>query len=236
MHDAAVEHTLLIFRRLYDLVCLVVPKDVQEEMQEALDQLENNYSLTLEELEDTMIVFGKKVWPYRKAFVEFALLQEGKVGEKLLRSHLSSKMKKRFDDFIKDGGSLRELHAGRSVNFFTSEERSHLCEALVELAQAIRAQVVHDVHSTRKKEFMDRVLEFSDILEDLEHRLDSLRIMADAEQEHPQLAGEIRDQVRGFELGMCALGPEISYEALCSAPEHFEGRKVHLKKKRPIHK
>jgi hypothetical protein len=231
MHEAAVEHTLNIFKHLYDVVSPVVPNDIQAEMKEALEHVENDYTLSLEQLEDTVIIFGKKVWPYRKAFVEYVLLQEGRIGEKLLRAKLSGGLRKKFDAYIEQGGSLRDLHSGKMAQSFSSEERGELCVGLVELNQEIRQQVVQAVHSTKEQQFMDRVFEFSDILGDLEHRLESLRIMADSEQEHPRLAAEIRDHVRAFELGLCALGPEITYDALCAAPEHFEGRRTHLSKR-----
>ncbi len=231
MHKETIQHTLSIFKQLSDFVSPIVPEDIRKEMSQALEQIENDLSLPLEELEETMIVFGKKVWPYRKAYIELLTLQEGKVGEKFLEGKLSGKMKKKFHDFKKSGGTMRDLHTGRKIDFFDSKERAELCEVLVDLANELRSNTAQAINSTKQKKFVEKVLDFSDILEDLEHRLESLRIMADAEQEHPQLASEIRDHVRAFELGMCALGPELSYEALCSASEHFTGRKEHLKKR-----
>ena len=53
--------------------------------------------------------------------------------------------------------------------------------------------------------------------------------MADDEQEHPELAAEIRSQIRAFEYGLCLLGPAHHYEAVCQAEEHFIGRKEEKK-------
>lgn len=235
MQQEITQHTLAIFKRLYDFVVLVLPSDLKKEMAHALDHFENDVTLSLDELEKTMVVFGKKVWPYRKALLEMIVMQEGQTGEKFLRAKLSRGMKQKFDAFLASGGSLRDLHTGHSINNFSSDEKQELCVALVELSSDIKNHIAQSVHSTRKKDFEKRVNDFTQILKDLETRLDSLRDMADSEQDHPQLAEEIRDQISGFEFGLCALGPEINYEAVCQAKEHFQGRKHYFKKVRVPH-
>ena len=69
-------------------------------------------------------------------------------------------------------------------------------------------------------------------MEKMENQLNILRTMADEEQEHPQLADEIRAQIRGFESGLCFLGPENTFDDLCRLPEHFVGRKIDIKNRR----
>ena len=65
----------------------------------------------------------------------------------------------------------------------------------------------------------------------MENRLNALRLMADMEGEHPELAAEIRDQIRAFEQGFALLGPKVRHDAVCNAEGHFQERKL-LKKMR----
>jgi len=64
---------------------------------------------------------------------------------------------------------------------------------------------------------------------EIEDHLDGLRKMADEEQEHPRLAEEMREQIRGFEYGLCLLGPEQGIESISEAPEYYNGRRLSLR-------
>lgn len=225
MEHHSVRYTLAIFRRLFQSLPPLVPRERRDDMKQALEQMEHNMSLSLDELEDTMIVFGKQVWPYRRAYQEFYDLYDGRLGEQMLRQALFPAMKKKYDLFLAHGGSYRDLHGGGPLGFFESEERMALCEALVEVRQTLREYVSQAVVTEEREEYQARIYEFHEILDDMEARLATLRTMADNEQEHPELAAEIREQVRAFEYGLCALHHEPSYDAVCQSAEHFEGRK-----------
>ncbi len=223
-------HTINIFEQLYQFVKAVVPKEIDDDMHHALDQLHGDYDLSLEAIEDTMITFGKKVWPYRKSYTEILSSYEGKLGEQFLISRLPKEFKKSYNNFIKEGGTFRDLHSGAAAQSFSSVERQGLCEILVSVHQDLRSHVIQAINSTEEKIFNDKVKEFTQILSDIEERLDIMRQMAESEQEHPNLANEIRDHVRTFELGLAAIGPESTYKELCDNHEHFIGRKEDLKR------
>lgn len=221
----SVKYTIDIFARLQRDLAPLVPKEVKADMQQAITQMKENYDLTIDELEDTIISFGKKIWPYRKAFEEFLDTHEAAVGEGFLVAGLSREMKQRYRDFKAYGGTLRDLHVGSPATFFSAEERGFLCEALVEMNLNIRRHTTQSVLSVERQKYENKVVEFQIILDDIEKRLDTLRLMAEGEQEHPELAAEIREQIKSFEFGLCLLGPAHQYEAVCNAEEHFVGRK-----------
>ena len=229
MQHPTVPHTLAIFEQLYRKLPPLVPQEVASDMGKALEQIRHNHSLTIDELEETMIVFGKAVWPFRKAFQEFLELYEGKMGEQLLVQLLFPGLQKKYKEFQAHGGTFRDLHAGGPLGFFEPEERSALCEALIEAHRALREHASQAVLSTDKDDYLSRVFEFQTILDDIEKRLDTLLVMADSEQEHPELATEIREGVKGFEYGLCALDQHIDYDAVCAAPAHYEGRRADKK-------
>ncbi|MFA4830931.1 MAG: hypothetical protein WC862_02880 [Patescibacteria group bacterium] len=229
MHLPSVNHTLTIFQQLYDTLPPLVPVEIKNDMQAAMEQIEHNFNLTLEELEDTMIVFGRRIWPYRQAFQEFADIYEGKLGEKFLEQKMSRNLKKRYAEFQAHGGDFRDLHGGGSLDFFQSEERIELCGALISVRKSLRDHVVQAVLSTEQLEYESRIMEFDEILGDIEKRLGALRQIADDEQEHPELAAEIREQIREFEYGLSSLGPHINYNAVCNSADFFHERKLEKK-------
>ncbi|MEK7083665.1 MAG: hypothetical protein AAB932_00325 [Patescibacteria group bacterium] len=218
--------TLSLFEHVYDALPPLSPEIIQTEMRHALDHVRYDPELTTEELEDTMIVFGKQLWPYMKAFHEFLDVYDGKLGEKFLIGKMPPAMKKRYKEFKEYGGAYRDLHSGHPAPFFSGEERQALCVALVESSHDVRAHAAQAVLSTERRPYEERIVEFQLILDDIEKRLDTLRQMADDEQEHPELAAEIRAHIREFEYGLCFLGSAPKYEAVCNAEEHFAGRKL----------
>lgn len=234
MHTTNIKHTLNIFKQLYKQMPPLVPQEIRDDMKSALEQIENNFSLTLNELEDTIIVFGKQVWPYRQAFQEFVDVYKGRLGEKFLLQKMSSSLKRRYEDFEAHGGDFRALYSGGPLGFFSAEERIELCEVLVSVNKLVWEHVVQVVVSTERRDYEEKVIEFSQVLDDIEKRLDTLRQTADDEQEHPELAAEIREQVRSFEFGMSALGPSMNHFAVCQAEGFFAERKLEKNQHRTV--
>ncbi len=157
MEEVTTQHTIAIFRHLYEFVRGALPADLQAEMEHALDHVERDTELTREDIEHTMIVFGKKVWPYRKALQEMVEHTEGTMGDQLFRSSLSRSMQKRFQEFLDHGGSLRDIHSGGAVHFFSSEERVELNHALVDMHEHLRAFTVQRIRGIGARDFDTRV-------------------------------------------------------------------------------
>jgi hypothetical protein len=225
MHKEDIQHTLVIFEHMHRRMPPLVPDIIKNEFNHALEHLKSDFTITLDELEDTVIVFGKKIWPYWKAFEEILNMEEGRMAEKFFIGKLSPELKKKFKEFKEHGGSYRDLYSGDPMHYFSPEERGVFCKAFIEVDSEIRKHAKQMVLSTEKEGYQDLILDFQEIFDDIEKRLDTLRVMADSEQEHPQLADEIRDQIRTFEYGMCLLGDNIQHADVCRAEAHFKGRK-----------
>ena len=228
------ESTISLFRRFYTNLPPLFPDEVKQKMSHALDHLENDQTITLGEVEDTMITFGQEAWPWNQAYKEWLALAESKVGEHFLLPKFLPSLQQKYHDFKIYGGTLRDLHSGNPAQFFTSEERYELCAALVDLPGELRRYVDHEVKGLEKNRYLKRVGEFKDLLENIEQTLEHLRRLADAEPDHPTLADEIRARVRSFEYGLCLLGPEFNYDAVCQSVDFFAERKIHLNRLKGI--
>lgn len=218
--------TISIFERLASDMPPLVPDAIRGALSASIEHVEGNPHLTPKEAESALLSSAKKLWPYRQAFQEFVDVEEGKIGERFLLGKLTPPMKQKYRKFKEYGGTLRDLHSGSPAAFFTSEERGLLCAALVEMHRDIVAHARQLVLSAERVRYENRVVEFQVLFDDIEKRLDTLRRMAEDEEEHPMLAAEIRAQVEGFEHGLCTLGPRVEYAAVCNAAPHFEGRKM----------
>lgn len=203
----------------------LVPAEIRENLRKAIEQMQNNMSLSVDEVENVIIFFGKQLWPYREAYKEFYNVYEGMLGEKFFLRKVSVQVKVKYNQYVEQGGSYKELHRGARMDFFTYEERPQISMALVDVEQDIENYTRQNVVSTDQRKYEQRVREFQQILENIEGHLSILREMSEKEGEHPELVAEIEAQIKGFEHGLCLLGPKTDYEEIRNAREHFEGRR-----------
>lgn len=231
MHQHSVYHTIAIFEQLLRDVPPLLPAQILQDGKNMHEQMAHNVMLTLDEAEQMLISYGKRVWTYRKAFHEFLDIYEGKLGDQFLQAALPGTLKKRYREFCSYGGDYGALYRGENVDFFTPEERQILCTTLVDVSQKVRKHVVQALQSVDRYRYEQRIAEFEDILTDIESHLNELRRMADDEREHPELREELLAQIESFEQGLCLLDSHTSHYAVCMFKEHHEGRKHELKKK-----
>ncbi|KKQ27562.1 MAG: hypothetical protein US42_C0008G0073 [Candidatus Magasanikbacteria bacterium GW2011_GWC2_37_14] len=226
MHHPQVKHTIEIFKKLFANLPPLVPPEVANEMEHALIHLQSDYLLTPEEMDNMVIAFGKKIWPYWKAFEEFYALYQGKLGEKFLLGKLSTGVKKHYILFKDHGADYKDLRMGKGAEFFSLEERMEFKGALVEIDNELRKYVQQEVLSVERTKYEDLIISFQTIFEDIEKRLGTLRLMAEDEAEHPQIASEIREQVKAFEFGLCLLGPHSRLSELVEFEDYYLERKM----------
>lgn len=222
--------TLAIFRHLASVTPPLVPDALLSTMKRALDYFEAYPTSTLDELEKVMYAYGYELWPYNQAFKEELLSAEQRVGERFLRARLSAELNEHYQRFVKQGGTLRSLRNGKKIGeFFSVDERSALCEILVNVHHDIRAYALQHVWGVGKIHYRNNIEHFRRALKTMHHHIEKLRHLADHEDDHPALAEEIRAQIRAFEQGLCLLGPELSYDAVCSSVDYFEGRQKQMR-------
>lgn len=221
-----ISSTIQIFERLVRDIPPLVPRQIADESRQALEQVRSNMHVKVDELEQTMVSVGMKLWPYREAFLEFYRVYESEVGEKALLQKLPYHIKKQYLLSREHGGSFRDLHSGCVlVGGFSSEDHVILCGALVDIQKEVWRYTVQAVLTKDRARYEKRIAEFQSIFFDIEKKLDGLRDMTQKEGEHPELVQEMKEHIRGFEQGLCLLGPKLDYEALCNSEDHFEARR-----------
>jgi len=203
MHHPQVKHSIDIFERMYQNLPPLVPEFVEREMKHALEHLRDDVEIGIDEVENIAVSLGKKIWPYWKAFGELCNMSQGRLGEKFLLGRLPVQLKQKYAEFKEHGADYHDLRSGGGAAYFTLEERQEITEVLIMVDQEIKEHVKQAILSVD----------------------DSLRLMAEDEEEHPELAEEIRDKIKTFELGLCLLGPNTKHHELLNVDDHFEERR-----------
>ena len=225
MNHLEAKHTIDIFERIYKTLPPLLPEGVKDEFEHALEHLRDDVTITTEDVENIVIALGKKIWPYRRAFGEFLDMYQGKLGEKFLLGKMPINIKTKIKELKEQGVTYHDLRVGGPAEYFDIEERMILKGSLIEVDADVRAHAEQAVLSLDRKKYEELILDFQTILDDIEKRLETFRVMAEDEEEHPRLAEEIRGQVKGFEFGLCLLGPHTEHHHVLNAEDYFIERK-----------
>ncbi len=195
------------------------PKADREAMQHALEHMKHDHSLTADEIEATTIVFGMKMWPYRRAFEEFYEKVEQRRADEFFEAHARGRdsLLAWFKEWRGQGHHAAALFRGTAVTWgpLSSEERGALCEVCVAVRQDLKHATLVLVTGQEREAYEKRIVEFKVLQEAIQERLERLRKLADQTQEHPRLATELRRAVRDFEKGLAFLQPHTTFEAVC---------------------
>ena len=223
------QYTAELLERMYFNLPPLIPESVVSGLKVAMADVEADGGKPVSDIEDVIIVFSKKIWPYMQAFEELCHRYEEELGEKLMTQKASYVLRRAFDRYQQTGGTWRALYTGATAPLFTPEERVELHQLLVDIRCDVRAFAHQAAVMTDRTWYEERVGYYQELFGRIQTQLDTLRDLAESEVDQPQLAAEINDHIRGFEFGLAKLGPQFDYEALCNAHEHFQGRKKDFK-------
>lgn len=228
--------TLSIFEQLTATLPPMFPLGIAQKMSFAIDQIKNDPRANRKMIEDTMIRFGYDLWPWRQAFNDFLGLNEGKLGEQFFLSHLPKDLGENYMKYKEYGLSWKDLYSGRAIKYFDDNDRVALFEALVKTKNDLFSFTKREVSGLLKNQYLQKVEEYKNTLQKIGDIISQMRAMADEEQYHPILAGELRAKIHAFECGLCALAPNSSLDDVMNALEFFVERKMHLNMMRGIDK
>lgn len=223
------QYTAELLERMYFNLPPLVPESVVIGLKTAMADVEADGGKPVSDIEDVIIVFSKKIWPYTQAFEELCNRYEKELGEKLMSQKASYVLRRALEHYRQTGGTWLALYSGAVASMFTPEERVELHQLLVDIRCDVRAFAAQAAVMTDRAWYEERVEYYQELFGKIQTQLDTLRDLAESEIDHPQLAAEIQDHIRGFEFGLAKLGPQFDYEALCNAHEHFQGRKRDFK-------
>lgn len=217
-------YSISFFEQLYHDLPPLFPKADRETMHNALEHMKHDHSLTADEIETTTIVFGMKLWPYRRAFEEFYEKVEHRRADDFFEAHARGResLLAWFKEWRGQGHHSATLFRGTmaTLGSLPTAERGAFCDVCVAVRQDLKHATLVLVTGQEREAYEKRVVEFKVLQEAIQERLERLREVADQADEHPRLATEIRQAVRDFEKGLAFLRPHTTFEEVC----HLEAR------------
>ncbi|PIZ95429.1 MAG: hypothetical protein COX80_04475 [Candidatus Magasanikbacteria bacterium CG_4_10_14_0_2_um_filter_33_14] len=233
MNDKAVQHTLNIFKQVYRNLPPLVDESVGREMKEKIEEITEDGKVTLEELENFMIFYGKQIWPFVQAFEDIYHVYHEKLSEKIFLAKASKGIIKKYHTIKETGVKFLDIFRGSLHNFFSHEERVELMDLLISLKQDIRKHAAQAVLTHEKGRYEEKVEKYGIMVNDINRVIQDLHKFAN-EADDNDLSLDVRDKVRAIEYSLAFLGPKISYHEILNLPEYYIGKKQEKKMRRII--
>ncbi|MFA7245024.1 MAG: hypothetical protein WC070_02470 [Candidatus Magasanikbacteria bacterium] len=236
MLEEAKKHTINIFKKVYNELPPMVDVDLKKDMREKIEEILADNTVTLEELEDFMIFFGKKIWPYFQAFEEIYNIYHERLSEKIFLQRASKNIVKKVDLIKNTGVKFLDLVSGKVHHFFEHNERNERMEImtlLVDLKQDIRKHATQAIMTHEKKSYEQKISKYSKMVADINVVIEDLHKFANEESEN-FFAEDIRDKVRSIEYSFAFLGPKINYHEILDLLDYYKGKKEEKKMRRII--
>ena len=98
----------------------------------------------------------------------------------------------------------------------------------------LKEYVKRDLVGVNREAYLEKVNEYKNLVEKIKFNLESLRNFVEKEEDGSVLITEINTKIRDFEHGLCLLGTELDFEAVCQVHDFFVGRKKDLNRMRGI--
>jgi len=232
MSDKAVQHTLNIFKQVYRNLPPLVEGDVRRDMRQKIEEIIADEKITLEELEDFMIFYGKQIWPYVQAFEEIYHIYHEKLSEKIFLAKASKNIVRKYQTIKETGVKFLDIFSGALHHFFSHEERIELMDLLISLKIDIRKHATQAVLTHEKERYEEKIEKYGKMVGDINSVIQDLHQFAN-EEDDENLSLDVRDKVRAIEYSLAFLGPKINYHEILDLPEYYVGKK-HEKKMRRI--
>jgi phage shock protein A len=195
----AFQHTIDLLHAVIHQVPGVFPQDRHREMDTTLAKLENDATVTQEDIEKFIVSFGKEIWPYVEAYGQY-YRAHGEVTEReTMRAKLSAPARTAFDKFVSEGGRVEDVRDGTKFEQMLAPEiRAEVVATELVAHDAVHEQMETEVSGAGAAEFTQYLEDNKKRLAEIEEKIGELRALAvRAEKWTP----EILDKAKTFEQG-----------------------------------
>jgi len=204
------QFTLNLFLQMIERAPGIFPSDRKEEMKKKYKEYLNNKKIPCEKVEETVIAFGREIWPYRKAWQEmyekYGRPKEAEYFEKNLPKELHEKY---FSCKVKGGGHcLREYRmCGLMETCFSPDEKFFLDETVIATLNKTRQEVDQLVLGEKRNEYQKLLEKWQAIQKEMEAGISQLKKMAET---NLKWRAEILNKVKTIEHGWSIIEQDIN--------------------------
>jgi hypothetical protein len=195
----------------------------KEEMQKKYEEYLKDKKIARARVEETVILFGKEIWPYHKAWQEvyekYGRQKEAEYFEKELPKELHDKY---FACKVKGGGHcLREYRmCGLMETCFDPDEKVFLDETVIKTLGKTRKDIDRLTTGSKKNEFQKLLEKWRAAQKEMAAGIEELKKMAGA---NPKWRAEILDKVKTIEQGWSIIEQDINLKDIEQLIDFYKG-------------
>ncbi len=193
------EYTLDLLRTVIHSMPAVFPRDRHEQMDKQLDAFLNDSNAKKEDIEATIVAFGKEIWPYYEAYEQFYRTHGEAREREAMRLQLGDRVRGIFDQFVSEGGKIEDVRGGaRLETVFDEDAKVEIVNAELEAHDAVHDEMEKLIAGEMAAEFSQQLNDHQKKLIAYEEKIAELRLLASRD---PRSAPEILDKAKTYEQG-----------------------------------
>jgi len=195
-----------------------------------LDEFRADPKATYEHIRLVITQLGRESWAYRQAYGHMYANYGRASEESFLLENLDNGVRKKYEQFLHDGGKLNYLERMRTAEeltaptpferFFTPEEKFAITQALLVARDYAKKEIDGLVTGEKRGEYEQLITTRIERQEAIEKKIEALRKMADISK---KWRDSILDRVRVIEEGWSVMEPEVDEQALDKELEYWRG-------------
>ncbi|MEA3249126.1 MAG: hypothetical protein U9Q03_02090 [Patescibacteria group bacterium] len=178
----------------------------------------------------TITQLGRESWPYRQAYQDMYGNYGRASEEAFLLENLDEGVRKKYEQFLHEGGKLNYLESMRSAEewtaptpfeqYFTPEEKFGIAQALLVARDYAKKEIEGLVTGEKRSEYEDLITGYIEKEGAIEAKVEALRKMADVSEKWEPA---IMDRVRVIEEGWSVMEQDMDEERLDRELEYWRG-------------
>lgn len=192
--------TINLLKNLILTAPVTFSKFRRDEMLKRADDFLENKNITLPEIEQTIVVYGKEIWAYRESYQKLYETYGRKPEEEKVASFLSSALKEKYQKFLADRGNIEKLTPGAPnlETYFTPEEQAALVEAELKAHDEVHRNLEKLILGEKQEEYYQLLEKYKNEERQIEEKLKELLAIG---EHSPKWKDEVTDKVKTFEDG-----------------------------------
>lgn len=194
--------SLSLLKIMYEKAPPGTPEDLVAAAKADYEKLLADHSVAPATVDETMRKHGLALWPYRQAYEWFYSLHGKLMEEKFILDGLSSELSAKYENFLRDGGSLENFRKGAEFEeFFLPQEKYELGRA-EHLAHERTEEELRKMIGKKQADFMAKVEE---AVATRDRMLEKIQVLRGLAKRGETWKDEVSRRVEVFENSLAGL-------------------------------
>ena len=215
-------HTLALLKLLLDKAeHTLFPAQELAQLRAEYTQIAADPAQTPTQIEQTIVRFGKKIWPYAEALEELYRRHGQEREAQTVCTKLSGELCAKYQDWLVKGGALSDFRHGAQMELaFSPEEKLELSTAGVEAHAQVLREIAQTCRADKKNECEEVIAEHQEKLARFEKKLTILKALT---QKSEKWQAEIEDKIQTFEKAFGYLERTFHESDLDGVIDYYQG-------------